>query len=100
MIQVPSGGKFPIGILHMTRGVVEVVSRDNRAMTAAFTRALCRHMTCDWGIVSDDDKKRNDQALVDGARLFSAYLFPDDTKFWIITEADRSSTAIMLPDEY
>ena len=62
--------------------------------------ALARHLNGDWGIVSREDKTANNQALRDGGRLLSAYRTPDGTKFWIITEADRSCTTILLPDDY
>ena len=55
----------------------------------------------DWGVVDDSDKRANDRALVDGTRLFSAYLLRDGaTKIWIITESDRAATTILLPKEY
>jgi hypothetical protein len=48
-----------------------------------------------------EDKAANDQAVLNGSRIFSAYLLPDEqTKFWLITEADRSVTTFLLPAEY
>ena len=61
---------------------------------------LARHLRGDWGDVSAGDKKANDFDLTHGGRLLSAYTLKDDTKIWIITEADRSSTCILLPEEY
>lgn len=62
---------------------------------------IARHARGDWGIVDADDKRANDDALKVGARLLSAYMLRDGTtKIWIITEADRSATTILLPDEY
>jgi hypothetical protein len=58
-----------------------------------------RHLRGDWGDLSDHDKKANDRALVDGSRILSAYEFWQG-KVWIITEADRSSTCVLLPSEY
>jgi hypothetical protein len=59
-----------------------------------------RHMSGDWGDVLDsDDLDANEEALHTDARIFSAYIV-QDTKFWVITEADRSSTTILLPSEY
>ena len=69
---------------------------------------LYRHSRGDWGEICAADKGRNDQALIDGGRLLSAYPI-DKTKpckgygkncLWIITEADRSVTTILLPDDY
>lgn len=61
---------------------------------------LRRHAAGDWGVVDADDRRANEQALVHGRRLLSAYLLPDGTRIWIITEADRSATTILLPEEY
>lgn len=64
--------------------------------------SLNRHINGDWGNTCDEDKATNEKALVDGLRLISVYKrmnHPDDT-ILIITEADRSTTTILLPDEY
>jgi hypothetical protein len=63
-------------------------------------KALARHAVGDWGVVDDQDKGLNDRSLADGSRLLSAYLDRNNVKFWIITEADRSSTTILLPEDY
>ena len=61
---------------------------------------LLRHARGDWGEVSPGDARANDRAREVGERLFSAYRLRDGTRLWIITEADRSSTCILLPEEY
>ena len=61
---------------------------------------LARHVHGDWGDVCQDDAAANDLAIAEGARIFSVYHTSAGTKIWIITEADRSSTYIVLPDEY
>jgi hypothetical protein len=58
-----------------------------------------RHMSGDWGDLDTDDLDANEDALHTDARIFSAYII-QGTKFWVITEADRSSTTILLPSEY
>ena len=63
-------------------------------------QALRRHARGDWGDLDDEDRKANDRALQEGSRLFSAYKTKAGVKFWIITEADRSATTVLLPDEY
>lgn len=63
-------------------------------------RALRRHHVCDWGDLSESDKRANDRALKTGERLLSAYHTSDGTLFWIITEADRSLTVFLFPGEY
>jgi hypothetical protein len=62
--------------------------------------ALTRHFTGDWGDVCEEDKLSNDQAVEKGLRILSSYQTKDGTKFWIITEWDRSVTTILLPSEY
>ena len=61
---------------------------------------LTRHRNGDWGEVSNEDWRANNNALTAGNRVLSAYRLKDQTKIWIITEADRSVTTILLPDEY
>lgn len=60
---------------------------------------LSRHFTCDWSEMDVYDQQQNHWALKNGARIFSAYVI-DNIKFWVITEADRSVTTILLPSEY
>lgn len=62
--------------------------------------ALARHLSGDWGDMSNADRQANEQALKDGSRLFSAYQVREDTRIWIITEADRSATTVLLPEDY
>jgi len=59
-----------------------------------------RHATCDWGDVSEDDGWLNDEALDQGERLLSAYHTANGEKIWIITEADRSATTMLMPEEH
>lgn len=59
-----------------------------------------RHHLGDWGELDDHDRKENEDAVEHGYRILSAYHLEDGTKFWIITEADRSVTTILLPEEY
>lgn len=61
---------------------------------------LARHARGDWGDLGAEDKRLNDRAVKEGSRLLSAYLVGDGVKVWIITEADRSVTTVLLPDEY
>ncbi len=61
--------------------------------------ALKRHASGDWGDLCPEDSLANDNALQHGGRLFSAY-GQGDSRFWIITEADRSATTVLLPNDY
>ena len=78
----------------MTRGAL------GELLHADVQTGLSRHICGDWGDVCDDDKQANDEALTCGARLLSAYHTGAGRKFWIITEADRSVTTVLLPEEY
>ena len=86
---------FHPGIVVTTPGVMEKISDMELSL------ALSRHLQGDWGDVSLKDQKDNDAALFLHGRIISAYCTKGDSvKFWIITEADRSSTTVLLPDEY
>jgi hypothetical protein len=60
---------------------------------------LSRHQRGDWGDLGKEDKQTNEQALTFGDRIFSSYNLAS-AKFWVITEADRSATTILLPEDY
>ena len=66
------------------------------------TEFLNRHVSGDWGELCEEDKELNDQALHDGNRILSAYETSAGytRKIWVITEADRSVTTLLLPEEY
>lgn len=59
-----------------------------------------KHASGDWGDVCDEDKASNDEAVLEGLRVLSAYRDRNGTKFWIITEHDRSYTTVLLPEDY
>ena len=61
---------------------------------------LSRHLRGDWGDVCEDDKVENELSLKAGFRLMSSYAVNENEKLWMITEADRSSTTLLLPSEY
>jgi hypothetical protein len=85
--------RFPLGHIVATPGALrEIPHRDIEI-------ALARHARADWGDVCGEDKAENDFSLKNGLRLLSAY-HTDGKKFWIISEADRSATTVLLPDEY
>ena len=86
--------KFLLGQLVSTPGALEFVSHDQ------MLAALSRHVRGDWGDMDADDRAENERSLKEGLRLFSSYRTRGGIKFWIITEADRSVTTVLLPDEY
>ncbi len=61
---------------------------------------ITRHVSGDWGELDPEDQAANREALELGLRIFSAYRASDGTKIWVITEADRSATTVLLPEEY
>jgi hypothetical protein len=61
---------------------------------------LARHARGDWGELCPADMRANDRALREGDRLLSAYKTSTGERLWVITEADRSATTILLPSEY
>jgi hypothetical protein len=86
--------RFDIGMMVATPGAIDAIP------TREMMTALQRHGAADWGDVCASDAALNDQALEDGTRLLSSYKTEEGTKFWIITEADRSTTTFLLPSEY
>lgn len=87
---------FPLGQIVATPGALEALN-EARQSPVEF---LARHARGDWGEVCAEDKALNDEAVKDGSRILSAYRTKVGVKLWVITEADRSSTCILLPDEY
>lgn len=88
--------KFALGSLVATPGALEALERAGQS-PAEF---LARHAAGDWGDVSKGDARLNDDAVKAGERILSAYRTQAGDRLWIITEADRSSTCILLPEEY
>lgn len=86
--------RFSLGQTVITRGALASLTPDD------VRAAVRRHSCCDWGDVCPEDWQLNDAALRDGTRLLSAYRSSDGTRFWVITEADRSATTVLLPGEY
>ena len=88
--------RFNPGKIVATPGAMQALVKSQ----SAFGDFLKRHTNGDWGNVDEGDKKENEFALGRRLRIFSAYELKDGTRIWIITEADRSSTCILLPSEY
>jgi len=79
-----------------------VITRDalDRLHPEDVLASLKRHARCDWGDCCPDDAAENDLSLREGFRLLSVYRDRNGGKFWIITEADRSVTTVLLPEDY
>ncbi len=87
---------FPLGQTVMTIGAREALEESNQ-LPMEF---LAKHQSGDWGIVGKEDAQENELSVKEGFRILSAYKTTLGIKIWIITEADRSSTTILLPSEY
>ena len=86
--------RFPLGQTVITQGALAALT------TQDVVTAIRRHSNGEWGDVCPEDAELNDAALSNGSRLLSAYRSSDGTKFWVITESDRSVTTFLLPEEY
>ena len=89
--------KFKLGRLVITPGALAALTESG---DSPWHFVAQRHLAGDWGEVDEEDWQLNDQALVDRSRILSAYSLKSGVRIWIITEADRSATTILLPDEY
>jgi len=90
---------FNTGQIYLTCGVNNQIT--NNAKFAIFiSDSLNKHIKGEWGEISEDDKEENHFSLSRDLRLFSAYERKNLPKIWIITEADRSVTTVLFPDEY
>ena len=87
-------GVFSLGAVVATPGALEQLTHEDRL------DALSRLANGDWGDACSEDWAENERSLKDESRLFSIYHSAAQVKFWIITEADRSMTTILLPEEY
>jgi hypothetical protein len=91
-----AGEKFQPGRIVATPGALAALEASGDAPF----EYLVRHINGDWGELSAEDIRENELSLIHGFRLLSAYTLHSGTKIWIITEADRSATTFLLPDEY
>jgi hypothetical protein len=87
---------FPLGTVVATPGALIALVRTNQEIA----ELLARHQHGDWGAADSADSGDNDAAVRNGDRILSVYRLPDTTTLWIVTEADRSSTCLLLPEEY
>lgn len=101
-IRVPCRPSFDLGQIVATPGALQATTDEQRR------HYLARHSIGDWGLVCGEDWNANDEAVKNGDRILSAHPidpaksrkgFGENT-LWIITEADRSVTTLLLPDEY
>lgn len=87
---------FPLGQIVATPGALDLL---DRTATNGLD-LLRRHERGDWGCVPSEDAQANLDAVVSGSRILSSYFLNDSERLWIITDADRSITTLLLPNEY
>jgi hypothetical protein len=88
-----SNPRFPLGQVVATAGAASKLTQ------AQIRELLARHVAGDWGDLPPEDVQENELSLKEGFRILSAYKV-DGVAYWVITEADRSVTTILLPEEY
>ena len=88
---------FELGRVVATTDALDALKENNTNIT----ELLIRHVGGDWGMLSDEDRLENEQSVKNGWRILSSYpINKRGDKVWIITEADRSSTCVLLPRDY
>ncbi len=99
-----SGARFPLGSILCTPGAKELLSEQGKSDGGGFGMLtillLARHQLGDWREMSEHDRLENEKAADGGLRVLSSYRLPGGQTLWVITEADRSTTTILLPSEY
>ena len=97
MSSLPTIPLFPAGQIVATPGALALLEQANKTPL----EFVSRHLRGDWGDdLCQDDKTENELSLKQGFRLLSSYKVTETEKLWIITEADRSVTTLLLPSEY
>ena len=87
---------FPLGRILATPGALRVLEEAGQSPT----EFLDRHVSGDWGELDEEDKRENEFSVRNGFRILSAYTTRAGEKIWVITEADRSATTFLLPEDY
>ena len=88
--------RFALGQIVSTPGALEAFGEAGQTPL----EFLARHVAGDWGQVDKADAAENELSVKEGFRILSAYTLKNGTRIWVITEADRSSTCVLLPTEY
>jgi hypothetical protein len=88
--------RFPLGRVVATPGALRALEKAEQAPDVF----LDRHVNGDWGDVPEEDKQENEVSVEQGFRILSAYTTSAGDRIWVLTEADRSATILLLPEEY
>ena len=95
-VSTPATARFSLGQTVATPGALDLL---DRTATDGF-ELIKRHQCGDWGSVPPEDAEENERSIDSGCRILSSYFLNSTERLWIITEADRSVTTLLLPDEY
>lgn len=93
---IPMTQLFPLGSIAATPGAIAALEGQGVTPLAL----IARHVSGDWAEMHADDQRSNREAIKHGSRVFSRYTLGGTAIIWIITEADRSSTTVLLPEDY
>jgi len=96
MKSLPTIPLFPAGQIVATPRALALLEESNKSPL----EFLSRHLRGDWGDLGPEDKTENELSLKNGFRLLSSYRVTETESLWVITEADRSATTLLLPSEY
>jgi hypothetical protein len=88
--------RFPLGRVVATPGALRALEQANQNPFEFLTR----HQAGDWGELCEEDKRENEFSVPNDFRILSAYRTRNGVRIWVITEADRSATTLLLPHEY
>ena len=88
--------RFQSGQVVATPGALAAIEASGESVSTY----LNRHVSGDWGVVDADDAKENEYAIILKLRIMSVFQLKSGARIWVITEADRSSTCVLLPEEY
>ncbi len=88
--------RFQLGRTVATPGAIEAL----KVAQETGQQLLKRHQSGDWGVLDTEDKQENEFSIKNNWRILSSYILSTGVKIWVITEADRSATTILLPEEY
>ncbi len=92
---------FPLGRIVMTSNLQgQLQEADPEHWQEELKGFIDRHVSGDWGDLGEEDKQENDLSVEQGFRIFSAYVTSYGFRVWVITEADRSCTTCLLPEDY
>ena len=93
-VEAYSIAKFRLGRIVSTPNALSQLTHEDILL------GIRRHQSGDWGEVTEHDRQANERALIEHTRLLSVYHAESGIKFWLITEADRSATTVLLPEDY